>query len=41
MKKMNKLKRSTRGMPIPKYSVEEIEKNMTIEDAIKILYGSN
>lgn len=38
---MNKLKRSTKGMSIPQYSVEEIEKNMTIEDAIKILHGSN
>lgn len=35
------MKRSTKGMQIPKYSVEEIEKNMTIEDAIKILHGGN
>ena len=26
-------------MSIPKYSVEEIEKNMTIKDAIEIIYG--
>lgn len=38
---MNKLKRSIKGMSISKYSVEEIEKDMTIEDAIKILHGSN
>lgn len=32
-----KLTRVTRGMPIPKLTVKQIEKNMTIRDALKIL----
>lgn len=32
-----KLTRATRGMPIPKLTVEQIEKSMTIRDALKIL----
>lgn len=32
-----KLNRHTRGMPIPKLTVKQIEKNMTIRDALKIL----
>lgn len=31
------MKRSIKGMQIPKYTVEEIEKNMIVEDAIKML----
>lgn len=30
-------KRNTKGMSIPKYTVEEIEKKMTTEDAIKLV----
>lgn len=32
-----KLNRHTRGMPIPKLTVKQIEKSMTIRDALKIL----
>lgn len=32
-----KLTRATRGMPIPKLTVKQIEKGMTISDALKIL----
>lgn len=32
-----KLNRHTRGMPIPKVTVKQIEKSMTICDALKIL----
>lgn len=32
-----KLNRHTRGMPIPKLTVKQIEKGMTISDALKIL----
>ena len=32
-----KLTRATRGMPIPKLTVKQIEKSMTIRDALKIL----
>ena len=32
-----KLNRHTRGMPIPKLTVKQIEKSMTIRDAFKIL----
>lgn len=31
------LKRNTKGMSIPKYTVEEIEKKMTTDDAIKLV----
>lgn len=31
------MKRSIKGMQIPKCAIEEIEKNMTVKDAIKIL----
>lgn len=32
-----KLTRATRGMPIPKLTVNQIEKSMTTRDALKIL----
>lgn len=32
-----KLNRHTRGMPIPKLTVKQIEKSMSIRDALKIL----
>lgn len=32
-----KLTRATRGMPIPKLTVEQIEKSMSVSDALKIL----
>lgn len=32
-----KLNRHTHGMPIPKLTVKQIEKSMTISDALKIL----
>lgn len=32
-----KLTRATRGMPIPKLTVKQIEKSMSISDALKIL----
>lgn len=32
-----KLNRHTHGMPIPKLTVKQIEKSMTIRDALKIL----
>lgn len=32
-----KLTRATRGMPIPKLTVKQIEKSMSVSDALKIL----
>lgn len=32
-----KLTRATRGMPIPKLTIKQIEKSMTIRDALQIL----
>lgn len=32
-----KLNRHTRGMPIPKLTIKQIEKSMSISDALKIL----
>lgn len=32
-----KLNRHTRGMPIPKSTVKQIEKGMSVSDALKIL----
>lgn len=32
-----KLNRHTRGMPIPKLTVKQIEKGMSVSDALKIL----
>lgn len=32
-----KLTRATRGMPIPKLTVKQLEKSMSISDALKIL----
>lgn len=31
-----KLNRHTRGMPIPKLTVKQIEKSMSVSDALKI-----
>lgn len=32
-----KLTRATRGMPIPKLTVKQIEKSMSVSDALQIL----
>lgn len=31
------LKRTTKGMPIPKLTVHDIEQTMSVDDAIKII----